>query len=329
MLLDPPLGSYLRFNENEEPIPISKASRYQGGYPDLMQWRLSPLEHEYPKQDQLSIFDHILYYWENDAASARYLRNVEATATHMKQLVATHWNCLLNQAWASLSYLEHNISQLEDRLAVHDQSKNERKEWYKLEKNLRSMNTLRRRMNWYLEQANENLYQLDIDGTGGEPKDGNLDLEKDFLDIATRLEFYKSCSENLVDIAATIASLRQAKEGLVTSYFINLLTMLGVVIFPLTFLCSIFSMGGNFQAGQSHFWVYWAIAIPLAAVLLFLVWIGKRWYIQQQQQSKIQEVENKDEDDAVRLPFGLDLSRQRERQPSFGKPHKRRHSELV
>lgn len=329
MLLDPPLGGYLRFKENEESIPIAKATRYQGGYPDLMQWRPLQIDNDYQKQAQISMFDHILYYWENDAASARYLKNVEATATHMKQLVATHWNCLLNQSWAALSYLEHDIGDLENRLAVHDQSKNERKEWYKLEKNLRSMNTLRRRMNWYLEQSKENLYQLDIDGDDREPRDGNTDLKRDFLDIVARLEFYKSCSENLVDIAATIASLRQAKEGLVTSYFVNLLTMLGVVIFPLTFLCSIFSMGGHFQAGKPHFWVYWAIAIPLAAALLLLVWFGKRWYIQQQQQSKIREVETRDEADTDRLPIVLDFARRSERRAGTSKSQRRRHSELV
>ncbi|KAL9105475.1 MAG: hypothetical protein Q9227_009355 [Pyrenula ochraceoflavens] len=330
MLLDPPLGSHLRFKEDsQESVPLSQPRRYQNGYPDLMQWRSSPGQDVYPDPDKITMFDHILYYWRNDPTSARCLKSVEATATHMKQLVATHWNCLLNQSWAALSYLEYNIGQLEEHLAVHDQTKNERREWYRLEKNLRSMNTLRRRMNWYLDQAKENLYQLGIDGPDDEPRDGNFDLARDFADIVTRLEFYKSCSENLVDVAATVASLRQAKEGLVTSYFINLLTMLGVVIFPLTFLCSIFSMGGNFQAGQSHFWVYWAIAVPLAAVLLMLVWFGKRWYIQQQQQSKVQEAEARENFDDARFPFDSDLARGDEKRASSRRSYRMKHSDSV
>ena len=298
MLVDPPIGNEIR--QSKDTIVRIHKERYQGGYPDLMEWQRWQDEENCPGPKQETLFDDILYYWRHDPSSAKHLRTVAASATYMKQLVATHWNCTLNSVWGALSYLEFDIGRLEENLSVHDDSQKERFEWHRMELNLRRMNTLRRRLNWYLEEAKENIYQLRIDG------DTRDELELDFRDIAERLELYRSCSDSLMNIAGSVASLRQTKQGLVTSYFINLLTMLGVVIFPLTFLCSIFSMGGDFQAGQPLFWIYWVIAIPLAAAMIFLVWGGKRWYMQRQQNVEDPGVEEKS--GGINLPIGPSLS---------------------
>lgn len=49
------------------------------------------------------------------------------------------------------------------------------------------------------------------------------------------------------------------------------LTKIATIIVPCTFVASIFSMGGNFAAGGSLFFVYWAISVPITLALL--VWV--------------------------------------------------------
>ena len=45
------------------------------------------------------------------------------------------------------------------------------------------------------------------------------------------------------------------------------LTALATVLVPFSIIAGMFSMGGDFLAGQSRFWVFWAITIPITLVL--------------------------------------------------------------
>lgn len=54
------------------------------------------------------------------------------------------------------------------------------------------------------------------------------------------------------------------------------LTALATVLVPFTLTAGIFSMSDEFAAGQKFFWVFWAVAIPLATVLLVWVFLVKR-----------------------------------------------------
>lgn len=52
------------------------------------------------------------------------------------------------------------------------------------------------------------------------------------------------------------------------------LTKIATIIVPCTFVASIFSMGGSFAAGERHFYVYWAISVPVTLALLLWVLHG-------------------------------------------------------
>lgn len=54
------------------------------------------------------------------------------------------------------------------------------------------------------------------------------------------------------------------------------LTALATVLVPFTIAAGIFSMSDEYAAGKSRFWVFWAIAVPLASVLLVWVFLVKR-----------------------------------------------------
>jgi hypothetical protein len=53
------------------------------------------------------------------------------------------------------------------------------------------------------------------------------------------------------------------------SFRIKVLTLIGIVFIPLDFICDLFSMNDTYLPGSSHFWVYWASALPLV-VFVFL-----------------------------------------------------------
>ena len=55
------------------------------------------------------------------------------------------------------------------------------------------------------------------------------------------------------------------------SYRINRLTYLTALAVPLSISSGILSMGGDFGPGNSKYWVFWAIAIPLSAAVFSVI----------------------------------------------------------
>jgi Mg2+ and Co2+ transporter CorA len=49
------------------------------------------------------------------------------------------------------------------------------------------------------------------------------------------------------------------------------LTKIATIVVPCTFVASIFSMGGDFAAGESLFYVYWIISVPITLGLFYWV----------------------------------------------------------
>ncbi|ETS88077.1 hypothetical protein PFICI_01905 [Pestalotiopsis fici W106-1] len=49
------------------------------------------------------------------------------------------------------------------------------------------------------------------------------------------------------------------------------LTMFATIIVPSTFVASIFSMNGDFEAGKNNFYIYWAISVPITITIFLIV----------------------------------------------------------
>jgi hypothetical protein len=68
-------------------------------------------------------------------------------------------------------------------------------------------------------------------------------------------------------LAQADAAERQAKSS-------SQLTKIATFIVPCTFVASIFSMGGDFAAGERLFYIYWTISLPITAILLTWVMVN-------------------------------------------------------
>ena len=72
---------------------------------------------------------------------------------------------------------------------------------------------------------------------------------------------------NLINGYSQEASIQESKTSNYQARSVGRLTSLATILVPFSVTAALFSMGGDFQAGQSLFWVFWVIAIPIAAVL--------------------------------------------------------------
>ena len=74
---------------------------------------------------------------------------------------------------------------------------------------------------------------------------------------------------NLINGYTQEASIQESKTSNYQARSVGRLTSLATILVPFSVTAALFSMGGDFQAGQSLFWVFWVIATPIAAILYF------------------------------------------------------------
>lgn len=83
--------------------------------------------------------------------------------------------------------------------------------------------------------------------------------------VETFLETYATRA----DMLHTVTSDRESRSA-------SQLAKLAAVAVPFTVVSAIFSMGGDYAAGEKSFGVYWAISVPLTAVLFLLILCSER-----------------------------------------------------
>ena len=53
------------------------------------------------------------------------------------------------------------------------------------------------------------------------------------------------------------------------SQSVSKLTRMGILFLPASCIAGLMSMGGAYLPGESRFWVYWVIAVPVVGAALF------------------------------------------------------------
>jgi len=104
--------------------------------------------------------------------------------------------------------------------------------------------------------------------------------QKDFLTIHTRLQPLRDRAEALNSFANDLANLQAAFRGVRDGEFGLRLSLFASIVFPLTLVASVFSMGDDYRPGEPQFWKLSAIGPPLCAALaLGLVYGQRLWRV--------------------------------------------------
>jgi len=157
---------------------------------------------------------------------------------------------------------------------------------------LNEVNTMRRRLGWYVEEMRLNLETLCIDPSlcsFPSKDDSKFPHAQNFLSLFNRLLTYQSWAEKLLGVITAHVNLMETEKSITDSKSLSRLTILGFVFVPVSFVCSFFSMGGDFAVGENKFWVFWVVVLPLTLVIVvaaFWKWwwrrlrklVVERWY---------------------------------------------------
>jgi hypothetical protein len=92
-------------------------------------------------------------------------------------------------------------------------------------------------------------------------------LKKDYKFIQTEVFEHGERLEAMVPLVTSAASLIESRRSLSETANVTRLTILAIVMIPLSYVASIFSMSENFRPGELLFCVYLVTAVPLAVFI--------------------------------------------------------------
>ncbi|KAI4703869.1 hypothetical protein J4E81_000933 [Alternaria sp. BMP 2799] len=252
---------------------------------------LGPYEENYlffqRKRNLPSVMDEMVFYWTKLATPDLIQQTNEKSsnaAYYLLKKVAQHW---VNQ----LELINTTIARAEwfadDYQAKFDDNLSKQKwkaEILKIDEITKDINPMRRHLNHFWRAMYLNLECLGVQA-GCESVDGYeslaiQDAQKDFLTIHTRMQPLCDRAEALNSVSNELANLRAAFRGVSDGEFGIRLSLFASIVFPLTLLATIFSMGDEFRPGRPQFWKLWAIGIPVCvAVALGLVYGRRPWAV--------------------------------------------------
>lgn len=138
---------------------------------------------------------------------------------------------------------------------------------------LRQINHFERAITLNIERLG---VQLGCEGVKKELSRALADAQMDFLAIAARLRPFQERMSDLTSLANDIAGLRASFKSIQDGEQGLRLSLFAAVIFPLTLVASMLSMGEDFLPGKSSFWVFWAASVPLAIAIGFWLIYGNK-----------------------------------------------------
>lgn len=255
---------------------------YQRGYRDFTPW---PTSSSVTSTTQwapyrTSLLDDICYYWTTVASSSQIKASIARpfnAATFQLKIIASIWMNTLEHMHAILSELETMLWEIERMIAPHLSDGEKERYMRRFTGALNEINTLRRRVGWYVAEMENNLYMLGIDpSSAGGP--GGSDHEKNFLALYRKLVNYQSWAEKLMSVITSHVNLMETEKSISDSKSLSRLTVLGFFFVPISFVATFFSMGGDYGVGESRFWIFWAVSVPLMAISL-VIGFGKWWIL--------------------------------------------------
>ncbi|KAF2792117.1 hypothetical protein K505DRAFT_376286 [Melanomma pulvis-pyrius CBS 109.77] len=274
ILADPPIGDtyFVDGQKDKEPHKIHLDSKpFLGAYEDFM--KPPKFSSDWTHLDDRSrggMFHDVVQYWERSIPACFDAQNptIESLAYYPLRIVAAEWV-------KYVAVMQYCIKQYEyqgDRLPDLD----------KFNMDLRELQGWRRRSMNSQQKINSIIRQLKAREKNSPPS-GGLSLRyliEDFELISSNIENAGRRLENMLPVVMSLVQVIDARQSLAETANISRLTVLALIFVPLSFVSSLFSMNSENMPGSPHFWVYFAVAVPVTLLVVLVArppaWIERK-----------------------------------------------------
>jgi len=98
-------------------------------------------------------------------------------------------------------------------------------------------------------------------------------IHRRFRNLQTRMQTLISLNTGLAGLVGSKQSVLEAKRSVKEAKTMKVLTFLGLIFIPLAFSCSLLSMNESYLPATGHFWIYFAVSLPLIVFVFLMVFI--------------------------------------------------------
>ena len=105
---------------------------------------------------------------------------------------------------------------------------------------------------------------------GSGSKNHVQDLQKDFENLLSTNRNLQVRADRIMAVVTAVMSIEESKKAFEQNRSLARLTWLAITFAPLSFITSLFSMNSGLSTLVATFKIYFAVALPLTAMVLFL-----------------------------------------------------------
>ena len=273
LFLDPPAGDVITGSRYDTPTRVRMPSEpYQGGYNDFIKFENMKYACATEGPQWISMLDDLCYYWANFSDQIDIEDQLAVSTIFLKKIIVSNYMLLIEYVRGLLSGLEWVLSRREGEIRDIDIDWTEQK-WSDVQ-------SWSRRLCEYCDNVEGIVESLDILLSGPPASKHPMSCEKDFQLINKRLLGLKARADALVSSFTGLAgilgnrqALREANRSLHEAKSVKVLTLLGMLFLPLSFVSGLLRMNDPFTPGTPGFAIYIAVSIPLVVIVFCVVFL--------------------------------------------------------
>ena len=247
---------------------LIRARPWQGGYSEILPPAL--VDCNLPGPPKLCLLDDFCYYLQHYRHTLEDVTGPHAILTFVKKIIAGHYRSLINFNRAMISQQEYSLAHREDLQGYATELVEQ--QWSELQ-------ALSRRCSEQLEDIEDAMlaFRIPLQDPDAAAEFAWDDCTADYQFLRMRLRGLRARAEGLINSMTAVASMTgnrqavlEARRALKETKNAKTLALVGLIFIPLAYSASLFSMQDTYVPGSAGFWIYWAVSIPLMA-LVFII----------------------------------------------------------
>lgn len=175
-------------------------------------------------------------------------------------IVCAEWYTLVKYATTRLTQLEWEIENPDLQSEIGG-----------LQITINKLHSWRRRFPIFRTLVLEVLEKVvERDNFVSSPENHVRDLQRDFKILLSNLEDLQLRADRIMAVVTAVMSIEESKKAFEQNRSLARLTWLAITFAPLSFITSLFSMNSDLSTLGATFRIFFAVALPLTAIVLFL-----------------------------------------------------------
>lgn len=233
---------------------------WQGGYADFIPFESLTKALATPGPPRTSMFDDICYYFEHHGMNVDISDDPRSTLIFAQKIVASQYMLLIQYTRSLLNHLGWVLSRRDTFADLNV-------DW--VEERWSDLLSFHRRCDDHRGNIQDIIAGLSPEDMSTKQRSWT-DVRADFAHIERQFGRLQEKSDSLISSFTGLASIVGNRQSLAEARSVRLLTLLGLIFLPLSFISGLFSMATPYTPGNSRFWIYFAVSLPLL-LLVFIV----------------------------------------------------------